>query len=133
MRAKWTDAVLALALVLLSGCATTHVARQNHDLRQQIAQADQAYRSLDADHIAAYNNAVASVVRQIDGETPEDLRSELDSIGVTLDQPHINLPLARYHLAPRSGIANDSGQVGVPMLLDYDTRNEIGRASCRER
>jgi hypothetical protein len=122
-RARSTGAVLALALVLLSGCATTQVTRQHHDLRQEIAQADAAYRSLNASHVAAYNNAVASIARQIDGETPGELRTELDSIGVTLDQPHINLPLARYHLAPESGTPNDSRQVGAPMLLDYDTRN----------
>jgi hypothetical protein len=122
MRAKLTSAVLPLAVVLLAGCASTRVAQRPHNLRHPIAEAAVAYRTLGTNHVAAYNEAMASVARQIDGETPDELRSELDSIGVTLDQPHINLPLAHYYLAPRSGLANDSGQVGIPMLLDYDTR-----------
>ena len=109
-----------LALVFVAGCASLR-STSSHRLDQQIAQADAAYRSLDAAHVSAYNNAVASIARQIDGDTRNELRSELDPVGVKLDQPNITLPLARYHVAPRSRIPVDSSAVGVPMLLDYDT------------
>ena len=91
---------------------------------QQIAQADAAYRTLDADHVTAYNNAVAAIAREIDGKTPAELRSELDSVQVKVDEPKIQLPLARYHLASRSRVPNELPDVGVPMLLDYDTSRE---------
>ena len=119
MRLAKTNASL-LALVVLGGCASLRSTSSNR-LDQQIAQADAAYLSLDADHVTAYNNAVASIARQIDGETPNELRAQLDSISVKLDQPKIELPLARYHLASRSRLTNESAEVGIPMLLDYDT------------
>ena len=109
-----------LALVFLSGCASLRSTSSNR-IDQQIAHADVAYRMLDADHVTAYNRAVASIARQIDGETPNELRTQLDSVRVKLDQPKIELPLARYHLASRSRLTNESAGVGIPMLLDYDT------------
>ena len=109
-----------LALVFVAGCASLRSTSSNR-IDQQIAQADAAYQTLDADHLTAYNNAVASIARQIDGETPDEVRSQLDSIHVRLDQPKIELPLARYHLASGSRLTNESPTVGVPMLLDYDT------------
>jgi pimeloyl-ACP methyl ester carboxylesterase len=119
MRLAKTNASL-LALVVLGGCASLRSTSSNR-LDHQIAQADAAYRSLDADHVTAYNDAVASVCRQIDGETSYQMRGQLESIGVKLDQPKIELPLARYHLASESRLTNESATVGVPMLLDYDT------------
>ena len=112
--------VILLALVLLSGCASLRSTSSNR-LDQQIARADAGYRTLDANHVTAYNDAVVSIARQIDGETPDEVRSQLDSIHVSLDQPKIKLPLARYHLASRSRLANEPAGVGIPMLLDYDT------------
>ena len=119
IRLAKTNASL-FALVILGGCASLRSTSSN-GINQQIAGADAAYRTLDADHVTAYNNAVAAIARQIDGETPDELRSELDSVHVKLDQPKIELPLARYHLASRSRLANESVRVGIPMLLDYDT------------
>jgi triacylglycerol esterase/lipase EstA (alpha/beta hydrolase family) len=109
-----------LALVFLSSCASLTSTSSNR-LDQQISQADAAYRTLDADHVTEYNNAVATIARQIDGKTPAELRSELDSIQVKVDESKMQLPLARYHLAPRSRMLNQSAAVGVPVLLDYDT------------
>ena len=109
-----------LALVFFADCASINSTSSNR-LDQQIAQADAAYRSLDANHVTAYNDAVASVCRQIDRETPNELRTQLDSVRVKLDQPKIELPLARYYLSPQSRLTNESAEVGVPMLLDYDT------------
>ena len=63
-----------LVLVFVGGCASLRSTSSNR-LDQQIAQADAAYRTLNADHVSAYNNAVASIARQIDGETPDELRS----------------------------------------------------------
>jgi len=109
-----------LALVFLNSCASPRSASSN-PLGQQIAQVDAAYRTLAADHVAEYNTAVTAIARDIDGKTPVELRNELDSVQVKVDQSKIGLPLARYHLAPRSRIPNESADVGIPMLLDYDT------------
>jgi len=115
-----TSATL-LAMVLLSGCASLKSTSSNR-LDQQIAQADAAYRTLNAGHVTDYNSAVATIAREIDGKTPAELRNELDSVQVKVDLPKTALPLARYELASRSGRPNESAEVGVPMLLDYDTR-----------
>ena len=55
-----------LALVFLSSCASLRSTSSNR-LDEQIAQADAAYRTLDADHVTAYNNAIATIAREIDG------------------------------------------------------------------
>ena len=111
-----------LAFVFLAGCASVG-STSSHRLDQQLAQADVAYRRLHTDHGATYNKAVVSIARQIDGETPDELRSQLEPLGVRLDQPKIKLRLARYHVVPASGTPNDSNAVGAPMLLEYDTTN----------
>src|SRR5471030_538893 len=100
VRVAKTNASL-LALIVLGGCASLRSTSSNR-LDQQIAQADAAYRTLDAGHVTDYNNAVATIAREIDGKTPAELRSELDSVQVKVDEPKIQLPLARYHLASRS-------------------------------
>jgi triacylglycerol esterase/lipase EstA (alpha/beta hydrolase family) len=111
-----------LALVCFAGCASLRSTSSNR-IDQQVAQANIAYRQLHTDHAAAYNNAVASIARHIDGETPDELRSQLEPLGVTLDQPQIKLRLARYHVAPASRRPNESSALGAPMLLEYDTTN----------
>ena len=58
-----------LALVFLNSCASLRSTSSNR-LDEQIAQADAAYRTLDADHVTEYNNAVATIAREIDGKTP---------------------------------------------------------------
>jgi hypothetical protein len=121
IRLAKTNASL-LALVVLGGCASLRSTSANR-FDQQIAGADAAYRRLDANRVTPYNDAVVSVCRQIDGESPDQVRSQLDSVHVKLDQPKIELPLARYHLASQSRLTNESAEVGVPMLLDYDTSN----------
>jgi hypothetical protein len=112
-----------LALVFLSSCASLRSTSSNR-LDEQIARADAAYRTLDGGHIAEYNSAVATIAREIDGKTPAELRGELDPVQVKVDEARIQLPLARYHLASRSRMPNESADVGVPMLLDYDTSRE---------
>ena len=119
IRLAKTNASL-LALVLVAGCGSLQSTSSN-GINQQFAHADAAYRSLNAHHVTAYNDAIASIAREIDGETPDQVRSQLDSIHVKLDQPKIELPLARYHLASSSRGPNESTGVGIPMLLDYDT------------
>jgi hypothetical protein len=112
-----------LALVLFSSCASPRAPSSNR-LGEQIAQADAAYRTLHAGHVTDYNKAVATIAREIDGKTPAELRSQLDPVQVKVDAPKIQLPLARYHLVSRSRVPNKSADVGVPMLLDYDTSRE---------
>ena len=119
IRLAKTNASL-LALVFVAGCASLRSTSSNR-IDQQIAGADAAYRTLEADRVTAYNNAVVSVAREIDGDSPDEVRSQLDSVHVTLDQPKMALPLARYHLASRSQRPNESAGVGIPMLLEYDT------------
>ena len=120
-RARLTKASGSLlALVFLSSCASLRSTSSNR-LDEQIAQTDAAYRTLGAGHVTGYNNAVAAIVREIDGKTPAELRSELNPVQVKVDRPKIELPLASYHLASRSRLANESAGVGIPMLLNYDT------------
>jgi triacylglycerol esterase/lipase EstA (alpha/beta hydrolase family) len=120
-RARLTQTSASLlALVFLNSCASVRSTSSNR-LDEQIAQADAACRTLGAGHVTDYNNAVATFAREIDGKTPAELRSELDPIQVKVDEPKLKLPLARYHLASRSRQPNESADVGVPMLLDYDT------------
>jgi len=114
------NASAALLALLLAGCASLRSTSSNH-LARSLAQADAAYQTLKAGNVSSYNNALESIARKIDGETPEQLRSELDSVGVKLDQEKTSLRLARYHVAPRSSVPNESRSIGVPMLLDYDT------------
>jgi hypothetical protein len=111
-----------LALFFFVGCASL-TSTSSSRLDQQIARADAAYRSLDANHVSAYNKALESIARRMDGTTPGQLRSQFDSVGVKLDQPNIRLPLAGYDVAPRSRTPDELGGVGVPMLLDYNTSN----------
>ena len=92
---------------------------------QQIARADAAYRRLDANHVIEYNNAVASIVREIDGETPNELRTQLVSIHVELDQSKIELPLVRYRLVSRSRMTNEFA--GIPILLARIPTRNAGR------
>jgi len=114
------NASAALIALLLVGCASLESTSSN-SIGRTIAQADVAYQTLSANHVSSYNSAVESIARKIDGETPEQLRSALNSVGVKLDQEKTQLPLARYHVAPRSSVPNESRNIGVPMLLDYDT------------
>ena len=117
--AKTSAALLALAF--FGGCASLRSTSSNR-FDQQIAQADAAYQNLDADHVPAYNHAIESIARRMDGARPDDLRSQFDSVGVKLDEQNkMGLPLATYRVVPRSRMPNESAGVGVPMLLDYDT------------
>jgi hypothetical protein len=107
-------------MALLSGCASVN-STSSKKLDQQIAQADAAYRALGAEHVTDYNSAVATIAREIDGKTPGELRSELNPFQVKVDEPEIQLPLARYHLVSRPRMPEGSASVGIPVLLDYDT------------
>ena len=107
-----------IALICIAGCTSLRSASSSR-LDQRIARADEAYRTLDSNHLTEYNTAIASIGREIDGDTPSELHTQLASIHVKLDEPKIDLPLARYHVVSRTRMANQS--VGIPMLLDYDT------------
>jgi triacylglycerol esterase/lipase EstA (alpha/beta hydrolase family) len=80
-----------------------------------------ACRNLNADNRLTYNNAVASIAREIDNETPNEVHSQLDSLGVILDLPTVKLPLVRFHTIRESTFPNESSAIGVPLLLEYDT------------
>jgi hypothetical protein len=88
-----------------------------------VAQAEIAYRQLDANHAPAYNDALTSIARHINGETPDEVRAQLAPLGVTLDQPEIKLQLTRYHVAPTPLTPDNPTATGAPILLEYDTTN----------
>ncbi len=111
-----------VALIFLGGCASPRQT-SSHRLDQQIAQADAALVNLNSDRVSAYNKAVESLAREIGATTPAELRSQFDLIGVKLDQPKMRLRLARCYVAPGSCLPNEPAGIGVPMLLDYETRD----------
>ena len=120
MRAKWTRAVPALALFVLCGCATTQVTRQSHDLPQQIATVDRAYRNLAPNSTDTYNASLAPVAREMERESPAQFQQELAAIGVKLDRPAVELPVTHYDAVRQpQGLPADS--VGVPLLVELDT------------
>ena len=122
MRAKWTRAVPALAIFVLCGCATTQVTRGSHDLGQQIATVDRAYRNLAPHSTEVYNASLAPIAHEMERESPAQFQQELAAIGVKLDTPAVRLPLAHYH-----GVRRPEGlpahNVGIPLLVELDTSN----------
>jgi triacylglycerol esterase/lipase EstA (alpha/beta hydrolase family) len=120
-RARLTKASASLlALIFLSSCASPRSTSSNRP-DEQIAQADAACRTLDAGQVTAYNNAVATIARKIDGKTPAELRSELDPVQVKLDEPAVDLPLVRYHAVRTLPQRKQSLAIGSPVILEYDT------------
>jgi len=111
-----------LALVFFAGCASLK-STSSKPLDQPMAHADSACRNLNANNRRAYNEAVASIARQMDNRTPDELRGQLSSLGVTLELPAAKLPLARLHAVQGSIAPNDSPAIGAPILLEYDTAN----------
>jgi hypothetical protein len=111
-----------LALLLVAGCASLRSTSSNR-LAQPIARADAAYQTVSGGRVSIYNKAVESIALEIDGETPEQLRTDLNSVGVKLEVQKTRLPVVGCHVAPRSSMPNESRSIGVPILLDYDTRN----------
>jgi triacylglycerol esterase/lipase EstA (alpha/beta hydrolase family) len=109
-----------LALVFLSSCASLSSTSSNR-LHEPIAQADAAYQTLDAGNVTAYNNAVATIARKIDGKTPVELGNDLDPVQVKLDDPAVELPLIRYHAVRTPPQLKQSPAIGAPVLLEYDT------------
>lgn len=123
IRTRWADAFLALAVLVFSGCSTTELARPSHDPRQQIAALDHAYSSLQPNSTQPYNASLVPVARQLEAESPEEFEQELKAIGVKLDRPAIKLPIRQCQVVPRpKGLPANS--VGVPVLIDLDTRHE---------
>src|ERR1700730_184105 len=119
MRAKWTATVLIIALVILPGCASTQIARQKHDLQQQIAAVDSAYRNLQPNNIQTYNASLGSLGLEMERDSPTEFQQELAAIGVKLDRP-AKLPVAHYDLVRRPrGL--DPNSVGIPLLVELDT------------
>jgi triacylglycerol esterase/lipase EstA (alpha/beta hydrolase family) len=119
MRAKWTAAALIIALVILPGCASTQRAGQNHDLRQQIAGVDSAYRNLQPNNIQIYNASLRLLGPKMERDSRAEFQQELTAIGVKLDRP-AKLPVAHYELVRRPrGL--DPNSVGIPLLVELDT------------
>lgn len=114
--------ILALALLALSGCASVpSISRPT--LERHIASADEAYRALGNDNILRYNAAVADMARAMERSAPEDFRGALQRLGVSLDLPTSRLPLARFHVVRPKGEGSGTVRLGVPMLIEYDTKD----------
>jgi triacylglycerol esterase/lipase EstA (alpha/beta hydrolase family) len=110
-----------IAFVILSGCASTQIARQKHDLPQHIAAVDSAYRNLQPSNLETYNASLRLLGREIERESPAQFEQELSAIGVKLDRP-AKLPAAHYELVRRPrGL--DPNSVGIPLLVELDTNH----------
>lgn len=122
MNTPQQSVAVALAVASFAGCASPRFTSEGR-LQREMAIADAAYRSLRPGHVTGYNAAVASISRQMDGETAPDFHSQLASMGVEVDEPAVKLPLAHYHVVLRGQIPNDPYALGVPMVLEYDTQH----------
>ena len=120
IRAKWSAPILEVTVLILSGCATTEVAQQGGDLRQQITVVDRAYRNLEPNSAATYNASLVPIAREMERASLPQFQQELAAIGVKLDKPAIKLPLVDVYSVRRpQGLAPNSA--GVPVLLEFDT------------
>ena len=113
-------AIAIAAVILSSGCASTRVASPDR-LRRDIATADSAYRELARNDTRAYNDALKSIMREVDLTTPAELRSDLSAAGVRIDEPAVKLPLARYHAVRTSPQPVRPLAIGAPVVLEYET------------
>ena len=59
---------------------------------------------------------------KLKSRSPEELRARLAEAGIAFDLPTMKLPMVHYHLA-RPLQTNESA-VGVPMVIEYDTRGK---------
>jgi triacylglycerol esterase/lipase EstA (alpha/beta hydrolase family) len=114
-------AIALAALIAFTGCASTRVASPER-LRGDIAAAESSYRKLAPDQTRAYNTALGSITRDLDLQTPAELRGELRETGVTIEGPALELPLVRYHAVRTAAHPNESGALGAPVVLEYDAR-----------
>lgn len=120
MRVKRSATVLAVTVLIFSGCATTEVVQQRGDLRQQIAVVDRAYRNLEPNSAATYNASLVPIAREMERASPAQFQQALAAIGVKLEKPTIKLPLVGVRSVQRpQGLAPNS--VGAPVLLEFDT------------
>jgi hypothetical protein len=69
-----------LTLTFVVGCASLKTTSSSR-LNRQIAQADTVYRHLDIDHMSAYNDAVTSITRRIDGKRPTNCAISFNPLG----------------------------------------------------
>lgn len=116
-------AVLVCALICFGGCAAPRTG--SHDakaLQREIARADAAYRGLRPDGVVVYNRAVAGIAREMEALPPEELQARFAAAGVAFDLRAEKLPLIRYHLV--RPLRSNGSSVGIPMLIEYDTRGE---------
>ena len=113
-------AVLA-TMFSFAGCAAPPVAAGDR-LSPEIARADTAYLELKPERVADYNRAVARIATQMEHASAPDVRLQLARAGVSLDLPPAMFPLLRYHVVRPSETTAQQATVGVPILLDYDTK-----------
>jgi hypothetical protein len=85
-----------------------------------MAAGDRAYRNLAPNTTEPYNASLARVAREMERESPAQFQQELAAIGVKLDTPAVDLPVAHYHGVRRPGglLAHN---VGIPLLVELDT------------
>jgi hypothetical protein len=116
-------AVLGFAAFLLfdgAGCATRPGIAPT-SLAASIGKADAAYQSLPA-ALPAYNLAVRELCTEMEVERPRQFASDLRRLGVGFDSPKLPLPLRRVQVAASSS-GSDGKQIGVPLVVGYETKD----------
>ena len=90
-------------------------------LLASVKKADAAYRSLPAS-IATYNLAVRELCAAMELQEPRLFASKLKELGVLFDPPKVGLPMRHVQVVEPSPASNGA-QVGVPMLIGYETKD----------
>lgn len=113
-----TRIVNALALLCLTGCATTTPVKKA-DLQSAVDAADNAYSRLPAS-LPAYNSAVRELAESLGKSEPAEFAESLSRLGVAFDYPEIGLPLTHVEVPDQS---ENTQSLGIHVLLEYDSSN----------
>lgn len=110
--------ISALALLCLTGCATTPPVKRT-ELQSEVGAAETAYSRLPS-ALPAYNAAVRELAERSEKAGPAEFAAILSQLGVGFDYPHIGLPL---HHVEVSNPSADPTALGIPVVLGYDSSN----------
>jgi len=113
---------VAIAALWLVGCAAAPISSRPA-LERKIAFADSAYRELHPENLLRYNSAIADLAREMERSEPTAFAAQLERSGVSLNLPSSKLPLVRFHLVRDTAKSAPATFIGVPMLIEYDTKH----------
>jgi pimeloyl-ACP methyl ester carboxylesterase len=123
MRFSARTARVAFAALLLFGntdCITKSAA-SSASLAALVKKADDAYRGLPGS-IVTYDLAVRELCTELETERPRQFAADLRKLGVEFEPPKVPLPLRRVQAAAFSP-GSDGKQIGVPLVVGYDTKD----------